>query len=318
VGYVPPLTGAVDWLNSPPLTREGLKGKVVLVQFWTYSCINCLRALPAIQAWAQAYRSAGLVVVGVHAPEFAFEKREANVRKALEQLGVRHAVAQDNDFAIWRRFGNDAWPALYLFDADGRLRHRHAGEGRYRETEATLRALLQDAGQVSIPQAMAVPVAEGVKAPASPVPWQSPETYLGHAKAGSFAGGTLQRDRFMTYAPPRRLAMDTWALAGGWTVRAEHADADAAGARLALRYAARDVHMVLGLRDGSRPVRIRVLLDGQPPGADHGTDVDAQGWGVVDGHRLYQLVRAREGVRERTVEVQFLQEGAQAYAVTFG
>jgi cytochrome c biogenesis protein CcdA/thiol-disulfide isomerase/thioredoxin len=310
--------GASGWLNTPALQAKDLQGKVVLVHFWTYSCINCLRALPYIKAWAEKYKSAGLVVVGVHSPEFSFEKRAANVTKALHQLDVRHAVATDNDFAVWRTFGNTSWPALYVFDGSGRLRYHHPGEGRYDETESLIRGLLQEAGQRGVPEGTAVPAAQGVKAAAGSTLWGSPETYLGHARASGFAGGTLQRDRFMAYEMPPRLKANTWALAGSWTVRPEHAASDSAGTRIAYRFVARDVHFVLGPKHDGMPVRFRVLLDGQPPGENHGTDVDAQGYGLVDSQRLYQLIRLRGGARERLFEIEFLDPGVQAYAFTFG
>jgi cytochrome c biogenesis protein CcdA/thiol-disulfide isomerase/thioredoxin len=308
--------GATGWLNGPAPDAQGLQGKVVLVHFWTYSCINCLRALPYLQAWAQTYGPAGLAVVGIHAPEFAFEKRTANVAQALKDLGVQHPVGMDNNFAVWRSFNNNAWPALYLFDAAGKLRWQHPGEGRYAETESLIRDLLRDSGH-ALPQAEAAPGIEGVKAPASPGFWISPETYVGHARASGFASGALQKDRFMNYVQPSRLRRDSWALEGGWTVREEYAESGAAGARIAYRFLARDLHLVLGSSHG-QPVRFRVWVDGQPPREDHGMDIDAQGQGTVRGQRLYQLIRGHDGVRERLFEIEFLDPGAQAYAFTFG
>lgn len=311
------LRGASQWLNGPPPQARDLQGKVVLVHFWTYSCINCLRALPHLQSWAQNYGPAGLVVIGVHTPEFAFEKRAANVSRALQDLGVKHAVAMDNDFTVWRTFQNNAWPALYLFDASGKLRLHHPGEGRYAETESQIRDLLRDAGaRAAVPEG-ALAKAQGVMAPASGLPWTSPETYLGHARASGYASGALQKDRAASFAVPANLRKDHWALGGNWAVRADHAESVAAGARIAYRFTGRDLHLVLGTADG-KPVRFRVLVDGRAPSGDRGTDTDAQGHGVVDAQRLYQLVRRSDSAGERVFEIEFLDPGAQAYAFTFG
>jgi cytochrome c biogenesis protein CcdA/thiol-disulfide isomerase/thioredoxin len=318
-GALPPLSGATGWINSPPLTREALRGKVVLVDFWTYSCINCLRTLPYVRAWAEKYKDEGLVVIGVHTPEFAFEKQPANVAAATRDLGVGFAVALDSDYAVWRAFGNAYWPAFYFVDARGRVRHHHFGEGGYAESERVLRRLLAEAGRPAAPAALVAPVGEGTQASASPGGALSQETYLGWGHASEFASpGGIARDRLHTYAPAASLGLDQWALAGDWTVEAERAVLERAGGRIAIRFHARDLHLVLGPGAGGRPVRFRVRVDGRPPQADHGTDVDAEGNGTIVHQRLYQLVRRSAGDGERLFEIEFLDAGAQAHVFTFG
>ena len=317
-GPMPSLGGAVEWLNSPPLTAEGLRGKVVLVDFWTYSCINCLRSLPYVRAWADKYKDQGLVVIGVHAPEFAFEKQPANVRQAVKDLHVDYPVAIDNDFAIWRAFRNNYWPAHYFIDAQGRVRHHHFGEGEYAQSEAVIQQLLREAGHPVGNDVVAVHEA-GAQAAPDMADVQSPETYIGAERAERFAsaGGEVRNVR-RSYALPAQLALNQWGLGGDWTVLAEHAVVDQAGAKIAFRFHARDLHLVLSPAADGKPVRIRVRVDGQPPSGDHGADVDAQGNGVVDGQRLYQLVRQQGPVRDRLFEIEFLDPGAQAFAFTFG
>ncbi|MDH6591839.1 cytochrome c biogenesis protein CcdA/thiol-disulfide isomerase/thioredoxin [Variovorax sp. TBS-050B] len=318
-GAMPSFAGATEWINSPPLTPEALRGKVVLVDFWTYSCINCLRTLPYLRAWAEKYKDAGLVVVGVHTPEFAFEKRPANVRRAVKDLEIGFPVALDSDYAIWRAFGNRAWPAFYFVDAEGRIRHQQAGEGRYATAEQVIQQLLAEAGRPRVTAGLVAPQGLGTQAAAGSEPALSGETYLGHARAEGFASpGGLVRDRTQAYQAPASLRINQWALAGEWTVDAERAVLARAGGRIVYRFQARDLHLVLGPAADGRPVRFRVRIDGQPPGADHGFDTDAQGAGVIDAQRLYQLVRQRDGARERLFEIEFLDPGAQAYAFTFG
>jgi len=324
-GTLPSLAGATDWLNSPPLDAPALRGKVVLVDFWTYSCINCLRAMPYVREWAERYRDHGLVVIGVHAPEFAFERNLANVQRAVKDLKVTYPVAIDNDFAIWRGFNNKYWPAHYFIDAQGRIRAHHFGEGNYAQSEQIIRQLLRDAGN-TLPdepaQAMAMAGAaprDGIEQQADMRNLKSPETYLGHARAQSFASpGGQQPDRATDYTVPATLRLNQWALGGRWTVGEEDAHLDAAGGRIAFRFHARDLHLVLAPAVDGTPVRYRVRIDGQPPGEAAGGDVSADGSGQVGEHRRYQLIRQRGYVRERTFEIEFLDPGVHAYAFTFG
>ncbi|WP_010099519.1 thioredoxin family protein, partial [Burkholderia ubonensis] len=321
-GTLPPLDGAVQWLNSPPLTTAGLRGKVVLVDFWTYSCINCLRTLPYINAWARKYAPYGLVVIGVHAPEFAFERDIGNVRKAVHDLGIGYPVAIDNNYAIWRAFGNEYWPAHYFVDAQGRIRRHHFGEGDYAESERAIQALLAEAGR---PDALKVPVglagapAQGAQAAADNADIRSPETYVGYARAADFASpGGVVRDAAHRYDAPARPGLNDWGLAGTWQVGAEDAALAAPAGRIVYRFHARDLHLVLGPDANGRPVRFRVTLDGAAPGDAHGADVDARGYGTVTGQRLYQLVRQAGPIADRTFSIEFLDAGVRAYSFTFG
>jgi cytochrome c biogenesis protein CcdA/thiol-disulfide isomerase/thioredoxin len=317
-GRLPPLAGATAWLNSPPLTDETLRGKVVLVDFWTYSCINCLRALPYVKRWYDAYKDHGLVVIGVHAPEFAFEKDLANVRRAVSDLGIRYPVALDDDYSIWRGFDNHYWPAHYFIDASGHIRAHHFGEGGYEESERIIRELLTQAGYRDLPAPGSVPVAAGVEAAADMEHVQSDETYLGYRRADGFRSpGGFADDREKSYAIPTSLALNQWALGGRWTDTPEKAVLDAAPGKIAFRFSARDLHLVLG-PGADKPVRFRVLLDGAPPGTNHGVDVDAQGNGVIREQRLYQLIRQSSPVGEHTFSIELLDAGAEAYSFTFG
>lgn len=317
-GEMPSLAGATGWINSAPLTTESLRGKVVLVDFWTYSCINCIRSLPYVRGWADKYKDHGLVVIGVHAPEFAFEKDPANVTKAVKDLGVDYPVALDNEYAIWKGFNNEYWPAHYFIDAQGQIRHHHFGEGGYRESEDVIRQLLTAAGQKNLPGGYVSDDHHGVEAAASNDPTRSPETYVGYARAQNFAGGRVARDEASDYRAPHALAADQWSLDGRWTVRAENAQLDTAGGGIVYRFRGRDLHLVLGPASDGKPVRFRVTIDGKPPGADHGMDTDAAGNGTVTAQRLYQLVRLANGSGERVFEIRFLDPGVQAYAFTFG
>jgi thiol-disulfide isomerase/thioredoxin len=317
-GEMPPLTGAVAWLNSPPLTREGLKGKVVLVDFWTYSCINCLRAIPYVRAWAEKYRDQGLVVIGVHSPEFAFEKNIDTVRHAVADLAITYPVAIDNDYAIWRAFDNQYWPAHYFIDAEGRIRHHHFGEGDYEESERVIQQLLAEAGKTGLPGSLVAVAASGAEAPADMADVRSPETYVGYDRAAHFIspGGPVQDAPHVYAAATPRL--NEWALAGDWTIGGEHAVLNDKSGRILYRFHARDLHLVLGPAPDGKPVRYRVTIDGQAPGASHGVDIDAEGNGVVSGQRLYQLVRQSGPITDRTFEIEFLDPGVQAYSFTFG
>lgn len=317
-GAFPSLAGATQWLNSPPLSAESLRGKVVLVDFWTYSCINCIRALPYVRGWADKYKDHGLVVIGVHAPEFAFEKNPANVAKAVKDLGVDYPVALDNDYAIWRGFNNEYWPAHYFIDAQGRIRHHHFGEGEYRQSEDVIRQLLTDAGQKNLPGGYVRDDHRGVEAAASNDPTRSPETYVGYARARNFVGGRVTRDEAHDYHAPAALATNQWSLDGRWSVHDENAQLEQAGGAIVYRFRGRDLHLVLGPAADGKPIRYRVTIDGKPPGADHGMDTDADGNGTVTGQRLYQLVRQANGSGERLFKITFLDPGVRAYAFTFG
>ncbi|HTY18880.1 MAG TPA: cytochrome c biogenesis protein DipZ [Myxococcota bacterium] len=317
-GTLPSLSGAVAWLNSPPLDREALAGKVVLVDFWTYSCINCLRTLPYVRAWAEKYRDRGLIVIGVHAPEFAFEKDVHNVERAVSDLQITYPVAIDNDYAIWNAFDNRYWPAHYFIDAQGRIRHHHFGEGGYDESERVIQELLAEAGRTALPAELVAVRGAGVEMPPDADDVASPETYIGYQRAERFVSpGGAVRDARHAYGLATT-ELNEWALAGDWTIGPEHAVLDEAGGRLVFRFRARDLHLVLGPGPEGRPVRFRVTLDGAAPGGDRGVDVDAAGEGVVTGQRLYQLVRQSGAVGERTFEIEFLDPGVQVYAFTFG
>jgi thiol-disulfide isomerase/thioredoxin len=320
-GELPSLAGASGWLNSPPLDAQALRGKVVLVDFWTYSCINCLRALPHVRQWYERYREHGLVVVGVHAPEFAFERDVRNVQRAVEDLGVGWPVALDNDFAIWRGFDNRYWPAHYFIDAQGRIRAHHFGEGNYEESERIIRRLLREAGNTLPGDASAATaIARGAVERAPDMGnLRSPETYIGHARAENFAspGGQRAGSAF-DYAVPPVLRLNQWALGGRWLVGEEDARLQQAGGRIAFRFHARDLHLVLAPQASGQPVRFRVRVDGHAPGAMAGADVSAGGDGQVDENRLYQLIRQDGEVGERSFEIEFLDPGVRAYAFTFG
>ena len=317
-GALPPLDGAVAWLNSPPLTQAGLKGKVVLIDFWTYSCINCLRAIPYVEAWAEKYKDRGLVVIGVHAPEFAFEKNIDNVRHAVADLKISYPVAIDNDYAIWRAFNNEYWPAHYFIDAKGQIRHHHFGEGNYDESERVIQQLRAEAGQSALPAGLVSVDASGAEAAADMADAQSPETYVGYARAENFVspGGQIQ-DKDHVYAAGTP-GLNQWGLTGDWTIGEEHAVLGQAGGTIVYRFHARDLHLVLGSAPDGKPIRFRVMIDGKAPGDDHGADIDAAGNGVVQGQRLYQLIRQSGPVADRNFEIQFLDPGVQAYAFTFG
>ena len=317
-GELPSLAGATDWINTAPLTASSLRGKVVLVDFWTYSCINCIRALPYVRAWADKYKDHGLVVLGVHAPEFAFEKDLGNVQRAVKDLRVTYPVALDNDYAIWQGFNNRYWPAHYFIDAQGRIRHHHFGEGGYAESEDVIRQLLADAGQTNLPGGYVQPDAKGAEAADSQASDRSPETYVGYARAQNFVGGALIRNDRETYHVPSTLRANQWSFDGTWTVGAEDAQLDTAGGRIVYRFRGRDLHLVLGPGADGKPVRFRVRIDGKAPGADHGMDTDAGGNGTVTTQRLYQLVRQAQGTGERQFEIEFLDPGVRAYAFTFG
>jgi cytochrome c biogenesis protein CcdA/thiol-disulfide isomerase/thioredoxin len=315
---MPSLAGATGWLNSPPLTPESLRGKVVLVDFWTYSCINCLRTLPYVKRWYETYKDHGLVVIGVHAPEFAFERDPANVRRAVGELGIAYPVAIDDDYSIWRGFSNQYWPAHYFIDAAGGIRDHHFGEGDYEGSERIIRQLLTEAGYKDLPPLGAAPAAAGVEAPPDMEHVSSQETYLGYRRADGFRSpGGFADDREKSYVLPAALALNEWGLFGRWTDDPEKAVLATAPGKIEFRFLARDLHLVLGPA-ADKPVRFRVRLDGLPPGANHGADTDADGNGVIREQRLYQLIRQQSPEAPRTFSIEFLDAGAQAYSFTFG
>jgi thiol-disulfide isomerase/thioredoxin len=309
---------ATEWLNSPRLRTEELLGKVVVVDFWTYTCINWLRTLPHLRAWSEKYKQ-GLVVIGVHTPEFPFEHDLENVRRAVHQMRIGYAVAVDNAYAIWRAFDNQYWPALYLLDPRGRVRHQHFGEGEYEQSEKMIQRLLTEAGAPVTDQALVRVNPGGVEAQADWGNLKSPENYLGYQRTERFASpGGVDRDRSHRYAQPARLALNQWALAGDWTVSGQAIRSTAPGARLVNRFHARDLHLVMGPPRGDSPVRFRISIDGRPPGSVHGVDVDEGGNGVLAEQRLYQLIRQAGAIADRQLEIEFLDAGAEAFAFTFG
>jgi len=319
-GTLPQLNGAVEWLNTAPLTAQQLKGKVVLVDFWTYSCINCLRSLPYTKAWAEKYRDQGLVVIGVHAPEFAFERDIGNVRKAVKDLGITFPVAIDNNYAIWRSFNNQYWPAHYFIDAKGQIRHHHFGEGDYAESEQVIQQLLEEAGHKDVATSVvSTDSATGVQQAGDLKEVASPETYLGYDRAENFASPEPQAaDAARHYTAPAKPALNQWGLSGNWLAQAEQVTLKQGTGSIVYRFHARDLHLVLGPAKDGKPVRFRVTIDGQAPGKDHGADTAADGSGTVTGQRLYQLVRQSGSIADRTFSIEFLDPGVQAYAFTFG
>ncbi|OHT19357.1 redoxin family protein [Edaphosphingomonas haloaromaticamans] len=307
------------WLTPVPGGVQSLRGKVVLVNFWTYSCINSLRALPYLRAWSERYGDKGLVVVGVHAPEFGFEKDAAKVGQASAQLDVRYPNLQDNRYAVWRQFGNEGWPGFFFIDAKGRVRGYRLGEGNYAEAEQLIRTLLAEAGHDPSDVPVTPIVGTGVEAEAAWGDLRSPEAYVGYEKAVKFASpGGLVKNAEASYAAPSDLSLNQWSLAGRWAVGREFATLGAAGGAIAFRFHARDLHLVLGGAGDGRPVRFRVTIDGEAPGANHGSDVDEAGWGAVSEDRLYQLIRQPGQVMDRTVRVEFGRPGVRAYVFTFG
>jgi thiol-disulfide isomerase/thioredoxin len=300
------LSYATEWINSPPLSAESLTGKVVLVQFWTYSCINWIRTVPYVRAWAQKYRDQGLVVIGVHAPEFEFERQPANARWGAENFEVDYPVAVDNDFAIWRAFSNQYWPALFLIDGQGGIRYRHFGEGEYEQSERAVQKLLVEAGARGIGRNLVSVIPEGAEAPADWDNVKSPETYVGSGRSEN------------RVSPDTRLRLNQWALAGDWRVLKQAAVLEEANGRLVYRFHARDLNLVMGPGALGKPVRFRVLIDGQPPGRAHGGDVDEQGNGRIAEPRMYQLIRQPGPVGDRQFEIQFLDPGVEVFVFTFG
>jgi thiol-disulfide isomerase/thioredoxin len=307
-GDIPSLDGAAGWLNSERLTPAGLRGKVVLVDFWTYTCINWLRTLGYIRAWAEKYEDDGLVVIGVHTPEFPFEHDVENVRWATKEMNVGYPIALDPDYAVWRAFDNQYWPAVYIADAQGRIRHHQFGEGGYAECERVIQELLREAGRDGIGDDLVSVADDGFEAQADWANLESPETYLGSAQARNFASGVASE----------RLRPNQWTLSGDWTVGRGASVLNGADGRIAYRFHARDVNLVMGPRARGTSVPFRVVVDGEPPGDAHGLDVDEQGRGTVTHQRLYQLIRERGSIDDRTIEITFLAPDVEAYCFTFG
>jgi thiol-disulfide isomerase/thioredoxin len=318
-GYLPGFDGATGWLHSPPLTAEGLRGKVVLVDFWTYTCINWLRTLAYVRAWAEAYKDHGLVVIGVHTPEFPFEGNIDNVRRAGSDMNVWYPIAVDTDYAVWRAFSNHYWPAVYLADAKGRIRHHQFGEGGYDDCERGIQQLLREAGFDGVADDLVSVVPEGFEVQADWTNLRSPETYLGYAQGRNFASRSgSEIGAPGTYTAPEMLMPNQWALSGEWTIESGASVLNGAEGKIAFRFHARDVHLVMGPPAGKKPVPFRVLVDGRPPGDAHGFDVDEDGHGTVSQPRLYQLIRQRGSIADRTFEISFFATGAEAFVFTFG
>jgi len=313
------LERANEWLNSPRLTAQGLRGKVVLVDFWTYTCINWLRTLPYVRAWAEKYKDQGLVVVGVHAPEFAFEKDFTNVRRAVKDMRIDYPIAVDNDHVIWRAFRNQYWPALYFIDPQGRVRHHHFGEGAYEQSEMIIRELLAETGIGRIDREPAPVDARGIEAAADWSNLKSPENYLGYERTQNFASpGGAALGKPNVYMIPARLRLNDWALSGEWTVTNQAVVLNKPNGGIAYRFHARDLHLVMGPAAPGTSVRFRVLIDGRPPAAAHGIDVDENGDGTVTEQRLYQLIRQPKPIADREFQIEFFGSGVEAFAFTFG
>lgn len=318
-GPMPDLGGAIGWLNSEPLNRKSLQGKVVLVDFWTYTCINSLRPLPYVKAWATKYQDAGLVVIGAHTPEFSFEKQRENVENAVRDLKVTYPVAIDSNYAIWRAFNNQYWPAQYIIDGKGRIRYHHFGEGEYSELERAVQKLLKESGATAVDTTLVSVSGEGVEAPPDIENERSPETYVGYRQAEHFASPErLAHDSQKTYSPPGKPSLNQWGLSGLWKVGEESAVPQTAGGKIVFHFHARDLHLVLGPTKDGRPVRFKVTLDGKAPSDNYGSDVAPDGTGEVRAPRLYQLIRQKGRIEDRIFEIEFLDPGVQAVDFTFG
>jgi len=315
-GRMPSLVRANAWLNSPPLADADLRGKVVLVDFWTYSCINWRRTLPYLRAWSDKYGDHGLVIVGVHTPEFGFEKDLENVRRAAREQNVDYPVALDSEYAIWNAFGNRYWPALYFVDSKGRIRHHKFGEGDYAKLEIVIQELLREAGYRDFDRALVSVDAQGAELAADWDNLATPETYLGYARSERFASPGSGRARI--YAAPAVLKLNEWVLTGDWTLRKESAALNKGSGKVTYRFHARDLHLVMAPVKAGAAVRFRVLIDGQPPAHATGVDVDAEGHGTLDQPRMYQLIRQPGPIRDRQFEIEFLDPGAEVFVFTFG
>ena len=313
------LSGATSWINSSPLTAKQLKGKVVLVDFWDYSCINCIRAIPYVRAWAEKYKDSGLVVIGVHTPEFDIEKEMPNVQKAVNKFGITYPVALDNNYAVWNAFHNQYWPAHYFIDSRGKVRYEHFGEGEYAQSEQWIQSLLKEANAKPMPASVVNVQGQGVQAAADMSDVRSPETYIGYARAQHFTSpGGIKRDSEQLYTEPTHLQLNDWGLTGKWLDHRQVAVLRSAQGKIIFRFHARDLHLVLGPTVEGKPVHFRVTVDGKAPGSNHGVDTDAEGNGVVTEHRLYQLVRQKGTVTDHTFIIEFQDSGVQAFSFTFG
>jgi thiol-disulfide isomerase/thioredoxin len=313
------LSGATGWINSEPLTAKQLKGKVVLVDFWDYSCINCIRALPYIRAWAEKYKDSGLVVIGVHTPEFDFEKQMPNVQKAVQKFGITYPVALDSNYAIWNAFSNQYWPAHYFIDAKGKVRYEHFGEGNYDQSEKWIQELLKEANAKPMTAGVASVQGQGIQAASDTNSVRSPETYIGYERAEHFASpGGIKQNVAHLYAAPAHPGLNEWGLAGEWVDHEQVAVLQSGKGKIVFHFHARDLHLVLGPSADGKPVRFRVTIDGQAPGENHGVDTDAQGNGVVNGYRLYQLVRQKGAIADHIFTIDFEDPGVQAFSFTFG
>ena len=317
-GHFPSLAGATGWLNSQPLNSTDLRGKVVLVDIWTYTCVNWRRTLPYVRAWAEKYKDRGLVVIGVHTPEFSLEKDVGNIRQAIKEMRIEYPVAIDSDYAVWRAFSNEYWPALYLIDAQGRIRYHHFGEGEYEQSERVIQQLLAESGG-SVSHDLVTVHPQGAEVAADSATLKSPESYIGYEQARNFAspGGAIS-DRSRDYAAPSRLNLNQWALSGSWTIGKEAAVLNNAGGRVLYRFHARDVNLIMGPETRGTSARFRVRIDGKAPGPSHGADVDEQGNGTLTEQRLYQLIRQSGTIMDRLFEIEFLDPGVQALDFTFG
>jgi hypothetical protein len=318
-GELPSFGGATEWLNSRPLTAVDLRGKVTIVNFWTFTCINWLRQLPCVRAWVEKYKDQGLVAIGVHAPEFAFEKNVDDVRRAALGMGINYPIAVDNDHAVWRAFRNRYWPALYFIDAQGRIRHHQFGEGEYEQSERAIQQLLAEAGAGRGDQGLVPVDARGIEAAADWRNLKSRENYLGYARTENFVPrGSLREDTANLYRGITRPPLDGWSLTGVWTVGSEFAALNETSGRITYRFHARELHLVMAPSMPGQPVLFSVTLDGAPPGDNRGADVDAEGWGSMQEGRLYQLVRQSGAIADRTFEIEFRDPGVRTYAFTFG
>jgi hypothetical protein len=318
-GELGSLASATEWINSPPLTAAGLRGKVALVHFGTFTCINWLRTLPYVRAWIDKYTNDGLVLIGAHAPEFEFERDLENVRRELKALSVAYPIAVDNDYAIWRAFDNNYWPALFLVDANGRRRYHHFGEGKYDASERMIQKLLKERGASDVSGDLVSVEGRGVEADADWGSLRSPENYLGYERTQNFASpGGARVAQPHAYDGPGRLQLNQWALAGNWTIKRQAVAANAPSARITTRFHARDLHLVMGPPTGRNAVRFRVAVDGRPPADAHGLDVDANGNGVATAQRMYQLIRQPKPIDDRLFQIEFLDAGVEAYSFTFG
>jgi thiol-disulfide isomerase/thioredoxin len=318
-GQIPSFEGAIEWLNSKPLTPAELRGKVVLVDFWTYTCINWTRTLPYVRAWAEKYKDKGLVVIGVHTPEFGFEKNLSNVRWATKDMRVGYPVAVDSNYAIWNAFHNEYWPAEYFIDAQGRIRHHHFGEGAYDESERVIQELLVEAGHRGAGNALVSVDPRGLEVAADWVDVKSAETFLGSERTVNFASADgAPLDKPHAFATPASLGINQWALSGNWTLGKEAVVLNEANGRIAYRFHGRDLNLVMGPRSAGASIRFRVLLDGRSPGSAHGGDADADGYGTVSRQRTYQLIRQLKPIVDRQFQIEFFEAGVEAFDFTFG